>query len=155
MCLTDWSAAAQIVQAVFVIIALPLAYWQIREASRATRLQALREVLVELGAPEMRRLRAEVLEMPPGESDPEKLFKARTVAVALDRVAFMAKHHLLPNAVFSDLLEGVVEELWSKQLERVVKDVRQRRGRKGYCKCLEWLVTRHLPKVNAKLTVGA
>jgi hypothetical protein len=107
------------------------------------RLQALREVVTELGDEKMRILRSEVL----GRSvDKDGLeFKKRTVAVALDRVGYMAKHHLLPDTVLTELLKGMIEELWTKELKDTVEEVRK--DRPGYCQCLVWLVKKKLPKI--------
>ena len=74
-------------------------------------------------------------------------FKERSVAVALDRVGYMARHHLLPDTVFTDLLKGMIEELWTAKLKDTVDEVRK--DRPGYCHSLEWLVTKKLPKIRA------
>lgn len=138
--LTEW---AQVIQVPIVAGGLLFVWLQIRQASRAMRLQALREVLTELGDVEMRKLRSEVLSHPVDDKGLE--FKKRTVAVALDRVGYMSKCGLLPDTVFTELLEGMIEELWDKGLKETVAEVRK--DRPGYCKCLEWLVKEKLPNI--------
>jgi len=141
--LTEWT---QVIQVPIVAGGLGLVWWQIRQASRAMRLQALREVVTELGDVEMRKLRSEVLGRAVDDQSLE--FKKRTVAVALDRVGYMSKHGLLPDTVFTDLLKGVIEDLWDKELKKTVDDVRK--DMPGYCQCLKWLVEEKLPKIRAR-----
>ena len=99
MCL-DWSLLAQWVQTVAVILGIWLALRQIREGVQVRRQQAFRDVVRELGSEGVREVRARVQRMRPVETlTREELLDAQTVAVTLDREAYLI-HHCCPGDEF-------------------------------------------------------
>jgi hypothetical protein len=59
--LQDCAALATIVQTLIVLIALPFALFQLREATRSRELTATTQLLAEIGAPKIREARRYVL----------------------------------------------------------------------------------------------
>lgn len=154
MCLSSWTLSnwselagfAQVMQTGMVIVGLILAIWQSKEASLARRQQALRDVINELGSESMRQLRAWVVhEMKEVQHlSREEMLRAQTVAVALDRAAYMIHERMLELKVFTEFMAGVVEQLWPK-LDPVVTKIRKDYNRPEYCRHLVLLATKWLP----------
>ncbi|MBA3974943.1 MAG: hypothetical protein C0504_12100 [Candidatus Solibacter sp.] len=121
---------------------------------RTHDLQALLFVLEQLGSEQMRDRRAWVIKELPKLKRPLtdlELAKARTVCVALDRVAFLHKMGALDGRVFYWFIPGVFEQLWDA-LDGFILETRQPRGgndpgRPDYCKTLEWFIKRELPEI--------
>jgi len=141
---TDWAAMAQLVQTAVIVFGLWLARKQVIEALLVRRQQALREVINELGSERVRRLRGWVLRVmgPAEQLNDQEIWDAQTVAVTLDRAAYMVHKKIVDLDVFTEFMGGVVEELWPK-LRPVVKEVQKSRPK--YCQHLERLATVYLP----------
>lgn len=77
--------------------------------------------------------------------------KARTVAVALDRVAFLYKIKALPDEIFYWFMPGEFEQQWDK-LKPFIATVRKDSSdgdplRPKYCRSLEWLAAKRIQTV--------
>ena len=85
---TEWAALVQIMQFGLVVAALIYAKNQLDESSRSRKLEATRQMLVELGSDEIRALRTWLLHEASAEDlgapfGTEAFEKARRIAVAL------------------------------------------------------------------------
>mgnify|MGYP001061516838 CR=1 FL=1 len=148
---SDWAAIAQILQFVIVVIALIYAKGQADEASKARKLQVVRELINEIGSEEIRTLRHWVLyDMPAFDAlTAEQLWKARKVAVALDRVGYMVKQRLIPEDALFEWQRDEINQLWTK-LEPLVEEMQTKRSRPNYCKHFTYLATEWFPRMQQR-----
>ncbi len=113
----EWAAFATVVQLIVVVIALLYARRQLREATRSRNLDATRQLLDEIGAPDLRKARTHVLD----RSEPisrdlsnvneEELDLIRFVAVAYERVGYMIKQDLIPEKALFDFQQDEIAQL--------------------------------------------
>lgn len=149
MCEIDWAVLSQwlqlILQLVVVVVTFPFvkrqvawAKEQVEEARRARELSATREIINEIGTDEIRRLRDSLLQEPGAAVAKE----ARRIAVAYDRVAYMLKQRLVPEAALFAFQRDEIPLIWERVSE-VVEEVRKQRP--NYCEHFRWLVNDWLP----------
>lgn len=153
---SDLGAIAQVLTFIILLVALIYAKGQLSEAGRARKLQATRVLLDEIANEEVRKARSWVLdELPtPDVLDLNKLsmddhWKARRVAVALDRVGYMVKQGLVPEDALFEWQQDEIEQLWYK-LKPIVKEIQQTRNRPHYCAHFEYLATEWFQRMKAK-----
>ncbi len=151
----EWAAFATVVQLIVVVLALLYAKRQLREVMRSRNLDATKQLLNEIGAPDLRMARTYVLD----RSEPisrdlsnvskEELDIIRSVAVAYDRVGYMIKQDLIPEKALFDFQREEIEQLWQK-IEPVILYFQQDRGRPNYCRHFKDLATEWLPEMKRK-----
>ena len=138
-----------------VVIALFYAKRQLQEMARSRNLDAVRQLLDQIGTPDLRRARTDIFD----RSEPiardlsnvskEELATIRSVAVAYDRVGYMIKQDLIPEKALFDSQRDEIGQLWQK-IEPVIQHFRQDRGRPNYCKHFEDLAIKWLPEMKRK-----
>ncbi len=152
--MAELAAVAQVVAAIVLVIGLILAARQLREAGRARRLQATRAILDEIGNEKIRQARQWVLDKMPEphaldlSSLPEEdRWRALSVAVALDRVAYMVRQGLIPEDPLFNWQQDEIELLW-KKLKPIVVQMQQKRPH--YCAHFKWLAKTWLQDMERK-----
>lgn len=161
MCEIDWAAVSQwlqlLLQVIVVLVTFPFvkrqvewAKGQVEEARRARELSATREILNEIGTDEIRKLRDWLLHefddaVAAGEGDVGS--KARRIAVAYDRVAYMVKQGLVPEAALFSFQQDEIPLIWNR-VRATIEEVRKERP--NYCEHFRWLVEEWLPGMRTR-----
>jgi hypothetical protein len=152
----DWAALATIVQALVVLIALPFALFQLREATRSRELTATTQLLTEIGSPKIREARRYVLfDLQPdfivSSLTKEQLDMVGSIAVAYDRVGYMIFENLLPPKALFEFHGDDIGLVWDK-IQPLVRHYRKevKPERRNYCKHFKKLATEWLPDMRQK-----
>jgi hypothetical protein len=142
----DWAGVATIIQVAFVIFALLYAKRQIEEASQARYLNAITQLLNEIGSQNLRKARNRIYNLTDKPiADASKLEEefiecVKRVAVAYDRIGFIAKQNLFPSKSLFDFQQDEIERLWNR-IEPIILHIRSSQGRPHYCQHFEYLAT--------------
>lgn len=152
----NWAALATVVQALVVLIALPFALFQLREATRSRELTATTQLLTEIGSPKIREARRYVLFDLQPDFDVsmltnEQLDMVSSIAVAYDRVGFMIFENLLPRRALFEFHGDDIGLVWDK-IQPLVRYYREEAKPKRchYCKHFQELVADWLPDMRQK-----
>ena len=152
--LQDIAAFVAIIQFIVVVIALWYTKGQLEEASRSRQLGATTQLLQEIGSPEIRKIRKNVLSdefvLPKDftEITDEQYEKATALAVAYDRVGYMVKLRLIPENALFHFQRDEIEMVWNK-LKELIGHI-QHTDRPSYCTEFKNLATVWLPNMKKK-----
>jgi hypothetical protein len=112
---------------------------QVREANASRQLEAFGRTLDEIGSPELRSLRADVLSRPVQDfsalSAPQ-IDSARRLAVAYDRIAIYVRLGL-DSGLLREFHGSDMEQVWDR-VAPVVYKIRE--SRPDYCSSIEGLI---------------
>ncbi len=148
--LPNW---AVFVQYALLIFAAGYGLWQLTEATRARKLNAMAVAIAEIGSPKLRKLRMRVIHgqqqdvKEASDVKGKELDRIRRVAVAYDRVGLMVRLNLLPDRALYEFQSDEIQRLWVA-MEPVIRHYRVFRDRPHYVQHFEWLAKKWYPKMS-------
>ena len=144
--LTDLASFAQIAQTIVVVVGFLYGKRQLDELVKSRHLEAVRELIKELGTPEIREIRTWLMRAPrehtgsgprhaPTAQDIEKV---RKLAVAYDRIGLLVSLGIVPEKHLYAFQKDEVRQLWG-ECRPFIEHIRQTEHRPGYCAHFEYL----------------